>query len=377
MTKRIPDYGDWASLNGRAGAGALLAPLAGVGSDWFADLLAIQPLTTKTGNAGDNTLTSGSGSDSLSGLGGNDTLIGGGGQDTLNGGTGLDSMTGGAGNDRYYVGDAGDEVVELAGEGSDTVYYSGQIGVYVLADNIENLVGQGAWGNYLVGNNLANTITGTNAGDVIVGAGGNDTLKGLGGDDDYILDRAGDVIAEAANGGTDEVWFDFRTYTLPGNVEWAYARNDLGATVTGNGLSNYIDTGIGNDSVNGAAGDDFIFCGTGNDTMTGAAGADWFEFAGPFEPGTTDTVTDFNTAADTIYLNGFDFGLAAGDLSSTAFKVIGGAGAGSVDSTDRILYDQSTGKLYFDPDGNGAAARAQFVVLTGKPVLAFDDFAVY
>ena len=35
---------------------------------------------------------------------------------------GADLMTGGTGNDMYYVDSAGDQVIQAAGEGSDTVY---------------------------------------------------------------------------------------------------------------------------------------------------------------------------------------------------------------------------------------------------------------
>ena len=329
-----------------------------------------------TGTSGNNTLTSGSGSDSLSGLGGNDTLNGGGGNDTLNGGTGLDSMVGGTGNDKFYVADLGDSVIEAVGGGNDTVYYTGNL-FYLLADNVENLIGQGTYGSQLGGNSLANTITGTSHDDYLVGGGGADTLIGLGGNDTYILETVSDIIIETTGAGYDTAVFDFISYTLPNNVEDAYATNSAGASVMGNSLDNFISTHSGNDLLNGGGGHDTLGADIGNDTMTGGSGADNFDFYSPLGATNIDTITDFDTNADTLYLYSFTFNLPEGDLSASAFKVIGGAGAGPLDSSDRILYDQATGKLYYDADGNGAGARVQFAVLTTKPVLGFDDFGVY
>ncbi|WP_397419947.1 S8 family serine peptidase, partial [Phenylobacterium sp.] len=74
-----------------------------------------------TGGSGDNWLEGAGGNDSLSGIGGADTLLGGTGSDTLDGGSGADSLAGGAEDDVYLVDDAGDVVLELAGEGDDLV----------------------------------------------------------------------------------------------------------------------------------------------------------------------------------------------------------------------------------------------------------------
>ncbi|WP_232346439.1 calcium-binding protein [Cupriavidus sp. USMAA2-4] len=54
----------------------------------------------------------------------------------LDGVTGADTMIGGLGNDTYYVDNVGDRVVELAGEGIDTVNASIS---YTLGANVENL----------------------------------------------------------------------------------------------------------------------------------------------------------------------------------------------------------------------------------------------
>src|SRR6185295_9598406 len=55
---------------------------------------------------------------------GNDVLIGNDAANVLQGAGGTDQAIGGKGNDIYFVGQAGDVVTELTGEGSDLVYAS-------------------------------------------------------------------------------------------------------------------------------------------------------------------------------------------------------------------------------------------------------------
>ncbi|ALU90072.1 hemolysin-type calcium binding protein [Herbaspirillum rubrisubalbicans M1] len=66
----------------------------------------------------------------------NNRLIGNSGDNILDGVTGADVMLGGQGNDTYYVDNAGDVVVELAGEGVDVV--NSRVSC-TLAANVENL----------------------------------------------------------------------------------------------------------------------------------------------------------------------------------------------------------------------------------------------
>ncbi|MDF3606198.1 hypothetical protein PE067_08675 [Paracoccus sp. DMF-8] len=118
--------------------------------------------------------------DHLGGYGGNDTLNGGAGADTLNGGAGADRMLGGLGNDIYIVDNAGDRVIELAGQGTDTVRSTVN---FTLGANVENLVLLGNGDLAGTGNALSNSITG-NAGDNILRGGlGADILNGGAGDD--------------------------------------------------------------------------------------------------------------------------------------------------------------------------------------------------
>lgn len=63
-------------------------------------------------------------------------IVGNSSDNILDGVTGADTMIGGKGNDTYYVDNVGDRVVELAGEGVDTV--QSKIS-YALGDHVENL----------------------------------------------------------------------------------------------------------------------------------------------------------------------------------------------------------------------------------------------
>lgn len=66
----------------------------------------------------------------------NNRIIGNSADNILDGVTGADTMMGGLGNDTYYVDNVGDQIVEYAGEGVDTV--QSKISVS-LGDNLENL----------------------------------------------------------------------------------------------------------------------------------------------------------------------------------------------------------------------------------------------
>ena len=61
-----------------------------------------------------------------------------------------------------------------------------------------------------------------------------------------------------------------------------------------------------------------------------------------------------------------------GTLNSNAFF----AGTAAHDADDRIIYDQASGNLYYDADGNGAGAALLFATLQGAPALTAGDFTV-
>ena len=225
------------------------------------------------GNTLDNVVTGNSGNNVLIGNQGQDTLVGGSGDDTLHANTFqgagdgfTDSVRGGAGDDWYYVA-APDQVVELAGEGIDTVNLYADFPNYDLAANVENL--RVAFTSYLFGirlngNLLNNVITADplGGGYTLDGGAGADTLiAGAAGATTFYVDNVGDVVVSGGTltaintvGGVDTV-ISSMDWTLDSNLENLQL---TGAATHGVGNSlNNILTGGGNiDVLEGMAGDD-------------------------------------------------------------------------------------------------------------------------
>lgn len=201
---------------------------------------------TAFGGDGNDWLDGGEGNDDLRGdlmnggdgaAPGNDTLIGGGGNDTLNGERGSDLLIGGTGNDYYIVeSDEVDTVVELAGEGTDTIE-TDDINIE-LGDHVENLVLTSQGLHIAVGNALNNLITDGAGLGIVAGEGGNDTLR-MGDDDDTAFGGDGNDLLEGGN-GNDEL------------------RGDV--------MNNGVNLAPGNDTLDGGAGVDTLAGGLGNDT---------------------------------------------------------------------------------------------------------------
>src|SRR3546814_117693 len=127
------------------------------------------------------------------------TLVGGGGNDILNGRVGADTTNGGLGNDMHFVDDAGDVVVEAAGQGSDRVLTSVNYVLGAAAEielfTTDNAAGTGAID--MTGNGFANIIQGNAGANVIDGGGGNDPIPGFGGKDSF--------VQTGATGGRDRI----------------------------------------------------------------------------------------------------------------------------------------------------------------------------
>lgn len=258
--------------------------------------------------------------------------------DVLGGTDGADNMAGGAGDDIYFVNHAGDQIVELEGQGIDTVLAYTDFALRAHSQFLENLTLSGAGAINGTGNRRDNVIAGNDAANVLKGGMGNDTLIGGGGDDVfadwrgankliggtgndlYLIDHKRNRIEELEGEGVDTVQasvsFTLRFHsqhienlTLTGTADISGTGNGLDNHLTGNAGSNRLDGAWGNDVIDGGAGDDVLIGHRGDDVLTGGAGADEFHFDAQ---GGTDRITDFDAGEDRLV---FGPGIAPEDLA--------------------------------------------------------------
>ncbi|MBS1197760.1 MAG: hypothetical protein H6R18_1545, partial [Proteobacteria bacterium] len=143
-----------------------------------------------------------------------------------------------------------------------------------------------------------------------------------------------------------------------------------------NELNNTIQGGSGNDTLDGSSGNDALIGGAGNDTFTGGEGTDRFVFDSFDTLVTVDTISDFVSGTDKIVLNN-DIFAAFSSSTVSAGQFSSGAGMTSaLDVDDRLIYDTTTGDLYYDADGVGGDSAVQFATLSSHPNLIASDFSV-
>lgn len=218
----------------------------------------------------------------------------------------------------------------------------------------------GAAGDYIVQLSGVGSMTGTYRLQADGTALGNTT---------YVVSHSSAIILERAGEGTDAVLTSV-SYALQAqsSIEQLRTSSDTGTAsinLTGNGIVQSIIGNAGNNIINGKGGSDALWGLDGNDT---------FVFDTALGSTNVDRIYDFNPATDSIRVDDAFFrGLTLGALSAGAFAT----GSAATQADDRIIYDSTTGKLYFDPDGAGGAAQVQFATLNvGLGVTSADFFVI-
>ncbi|MBD9641054.1 calcium-binding protein [Ensifer sp. ENS07] len=332
-----------------------------------------------TGNGFSQKIKGNAGANILDGRAGNDVLIGGAGNDALIGGDGSDTLLGEAGGDRID-----------GGVGIDTASYS-SASVGITASlltpsrntndakgdtylSVENLIGS-RYNDLLYGNSEKNLLRAESGNDYIDGGLGADTMNGGGGNDTYIVNEIGDIIDEVSQSGsgTDTVKSSI-SFSLVASAKLTGAVENLtllgagNTNATGNSLANILVGNSGNNILNGSAGKDKLAGGLGNDT---------FFFNSALSATTNvDTVTDFDVAADTIRLENAIFTAITGTGKLTADQFVKNTAGLAADTSDRIIYETDTGKLFYDSDGSAAGGSVHFATIGVNLAVTLSDFFI-
>ena len=261
------------------------------------------------------------------------------------------------------------------------------------------------------GNGLANILTGHAGASLLNGNGGNDVISDGGGNDTVFGGSSNDIFvagsgANSFDGGTGVDTLDYAAFTAgvsinlatrstaggaadnaAGNDTLSSIENLVGTqgndTLTGTDAANTLggsngqdrlSGGLGNDTLLGGDAADTLAGGAGNDVLTGGVGADVFLFDTALS-GTTnvDTITGFSSI-DLIHLKNTVFTALGSSFTTSEFRMIAtGTSLAAVDSTDNIIYVKSTGNLFYDADGNGAAKAVLFADLADGTSLDLGD----
>ena len=331
--------------------------------------------------------------DRLTGDVGNNLLSGGNGNDRLSYTAGLDTLNGGAGGDTADFSAFGSAVSVNLGyagyEASTRDQPNLDSGTWrTTADlvSVENVTGS-AYADRLTGDTGNNQLLGGAGNDRLSYTGGLDTLDGAAGIDTADFSAFGAAVSvNLAYAGYEASTRDqpnldsgtWRTIADLNSVEnltgSAYADR-----LTGNPGSNQLEGGAGNDALTGADGADTLVGGAGHDTLTGGTGADRFDFTAALSASTNvDRITDYSLTDDLIRLDNDVFTAFVTEnvaLDPSAFY--SGPGIATAhDVDDRIIYNTSTGNLYYDPDGTGGTGPTLFATLTGAPAANAEEFFV-
>lgn len=231
-------------------------------------------------------------------------IVGDYGSNELNGGGGNDTLIGLRGNDTYTV-RGGETIIEVDGEGSDTVRVLS--GSYELAAGLSiEALGSANYMStdyaYFFGNEHAQSISGTYGNNVLDGRGGGDALSGSLGDDSYRVYSSNDLVFEGVDEGSDTVYTSGNYALRAGSeVENISTLNHSGIesiNIVGNEFAQQVVGNYGNNLLDGGG------AGLLGDTLIGLNGNDTYRVYS-----NRDTVVEYGGGGNDIIYTSASFAL--------------------------------------------------------------------
>jgi len=365
------------------------------------------------GGAGNDTLRSGIGNDALNGGTGEDLLFGGSGDDQLNGDEGDDALYGESGNDGL-IGNLGNDSL-FGGDGDDNLY--GNAGNDFLNGGLGKDYISGGEGNDVIRGDGDDVISITDSdsvsknapslkantpiteeinnvnGDILDGGIGNDYLTGSSGNDSLI----GGIGIDSLFGedGNDTLYANYAEGVVEDSLDLKEKNREVldgGAGddyLLGSLRKDFLIGGAGNDYLLGGLGQDSLIGGAGDDTLIGGRGADSFVFenqVAKFDLG-HDTVKQFRGGqGDKIVLSKSTFS-KLGSKPGSGFKIKSEFATISTKNTRKsfstaefssalIVYNSSTGQLFYNPNGIGNGFGKGGLFATIQDNLRADNFRI-
>jgi Ca2+-binding RTX toxin-like protein len=223
--------------------------------------------------------------------------------------------------------------------------------------SIENVWG-GKAADILVGDDSDNTFRGGQGRDKIDGGAGVDTA-------DY-SDMTKSVVLKLSGSRSITVSVGGKADDKLKSIENAIG-GSAGDKLTGDAGANTLQGGKGADTLTGAA---------GSDRLNGGKDADQFVFSTKLKTAGVDTIVKFEHDKDTLVLDDKVFKAVGSSLTAGEFYAKAGA-VKAHDKSDHVIYNKTTGDLYYDKDGKGGTAAIHFATLSNHPA-SFDhaDFAI-
>ena len=327
---------------------------------------------TISGGAGRETLNGGSGSDTIDGNGGNDVSALGQGDDSFvwDPGDGSDSIEGGPGTDTMvFNGAAASETVDLSANGNRLQFFRNPGNITMDAHEVEQVDFNALGGADAV---TVNDLTATDVTKVnldlagtlggITGDGQTDQIVTVGTAGNDALTAAGDSSGVTVSGLHTQVAIQHQEPADQLFVLGVGGDDNISATGLADGaVSEFLEGGIGNDTIAGGPGAETLLGGDGSDTVDGNGGSDHAGLGTGsdtfvWDPGDGSDTIEGNDGSDTMVFNGAAASEAV-DLSANG---------------DRLRFFRNPGNITMDTHG---VERVAFNALGGADTVAVHDLA--